>query len=336
MTALNVLLGKLQHVKESLDLSDCVLEALKFPQDLEKIVAVVERRIDQGAYILDEPLTALIIASRSQSLFGRVRNRLLKNDWAVIDLYKAGFDEPELESLLSKALFAIYSDDGEPKRSYIVDAMASVGNEEILPTLEAILDDVGPSAKIRSIFQEKMDVLSILKIKSRSEFAMNVARAIDNIKARARSPQFREPAVFTLYMSEEPPQSKVSGVSGADHHRMQAQKLLDVDPEAALNALRKAAESLAKECFTRCYPDEKRPVSSFELQELIDRVKSRVPKILEVALRTVQNFGNLGSHDQGEDRKLTNKQVAFHICGVYDTATNAYTAWIVSNDFGAP
>jgi hypothetical protein len=88
----------------------------------------------------------------------------------------------EMDSKLCNRLYKIASDDAQPLRRYIVDAMREVGSEAILPTLEAILFDLEQSAIIRPA---SSDLLASLEEKSRAEFLRSVAVSIGDIKSRA-------------------------------------------------------------------------------------------------------------------------------------------------------
>jgi len=79
----------------------------------------------------------------------------------------------------------------------------------------------------------------------------------------------------------------------------------DSDPETALMNARKAAEAVCSRVFAHKVG---KPPKSMTLQPLIEKLAQldAVPEHILVALRTIQNYGNLGSHHQpGESAKIT-------------------------------
>lgn len=79
----------------------------------------------------------------------------------------------------------------------------------------------------------------------------------------------------------------------------------DSDPETALMNARKAAEAICSRVFE--HKVGKQP-KTMTLQPLIERLAQldALPEHILVALRTIQGYGNLGSHHQpGESEKIT-------------------------------
>ena len=144
------LLVRLRHAS-ALELSDTLQALLACPDVLDQ-VPIVESRIDAGAYVTDEPLASLIVQTRSSGLYEKVRERLFKNDWTLVKLFKSQYPDPEIEKKLRARLYETALDDCNSVRTSIADAMREVGSEEALPTLEAILFDLEPSAKIAQVF----------------------------------------------------------------------------------------------------------------------------------------------------------------------------------------
>ena len=86
------LLLKLQHAK-ALEVNDVLEELLQVPDASDSVLPVVERRIDDGAYFVDNLLASLILATHSESLYNRVRKNLLKNDSTALKLYKGQYPD---------------------------------------------------------------------------------------------------------------------------------------------------------------------------------------------------------------------------------------------------
>jgi TolB-like protein len=97
-------------------------------------------------------------------------------------------------------------------------------------------------------------------------------------------------------------ESEVAGI------RRLYDKTLDyskTDPETALMNARKAAEAVCSRVFEHKVG---KPPKSMTLQPLIERLTQldAVPEQILIALRTIQNYGNFGSHHQtGEPQPIT-------------------------------
>jgi len=89
-------LVRLRHAS-ALELSDTLQALLACPDVLDQVVPIVESRIDAGAYVTDEPLASLIVQTRSSGLYEKVRERLFKNDWTLVKLFKSQYPDPEIE-----------------------------------------------------------------------------------------------------------------------------------------------------------------------------------------------------------------------------------------------
>jgi hypothetical protein len=194
---LTSLLVRLQHASAP-ELDDTLQKLLNYPDALDQVMQIVGSRIDAGVYIRNESLASLILRTCFSHLYEKVRERLLKDHWTALTLYKSQYPDPEIEKKLCDRLYKIASDDAQPLRRCIVDAMREVGSEAVLPTLEAILFDLEPSAIIRP---SASDLLAGLEAKSRAEFLSSVALSIEDIKSRAAS---AAEAVGVVGTPEEP------------------------------------------------------------------------------------------------------------------------------------
>ena len=97
-----------------------------------------------------------------------------------------------------------------------------------------------------------------------------------------------------------------------DHIRNYYQRTLSYqhsDPEAALWMARKATEAICRQIFVR----EVSPnIGNATLEELLVQLNKRkiIPKGIEVPIRTIQQYGNLGTHDQGVDNITITREYA--------------------------
>lgn len=80
------------------------------------------------------------------------------------------------------------------------------------------------------------------------------------------------------------------------------------DPETALMHARKAAEAICRSIFVQ---EINRNVGSLMLDELIQKLTAAkvLPRPIQVPLRTIQAFGNLGAHEQDDVEEITPEYV---------------------------
>lgn len=191
------LLGRLQYAKQP-EFGDALEEFLGTTNAPDKAVEIVQKRLDDGICIRGDHLAQLIVRSCSSTLYSKVRDQLLKDHWAMLQLYKGRNPDPEIESNLCHTLHTIAPNDDAPLRRYIVEAMGDVGSEAALPALEAILFELEPSAKLQKMFSSALEssLLGGIKVKSRSEFVKIVAQAIEAIEDRVSFAQNTTMACF--------------------------------------------------------------------------------------------------------------------------------------------
>lgn len=99
---------------------------------------------------------------------------------------------------------------------------------------------------------------------------------------------------------------------------LRALKYQNNDPEVALNECRKTAEAVLKELYSNYAalnpknqhfkkPAEKQMLNN--LASALEKVE-RYPLVIASSIRTIQAFGNIGSHDQGlESEQLTEDNI---------------------------
>lgn len=81
------------------------------------------------------------------------------------------------------------------------------------------------------------------------------------------------------------------------------------DPEAALWMARKATEAICRQIFVREISPN---LGTITLEELLVQLTKRrlIPKGIEVPIRTIQQYGNFGTHDQGHDNIAITREFA--------------------------
>jgi len=303
----NALLVKLEHTT-GLELSDTIDELLSLSAPVDRIASIVEGRVDEGVYVLSKTLATLLAESHSQTLYEKTRNKLKDDVWALLILYEGKYPDVEIERVLIKNLYAVASDDGDPRRRYIVDAMKQVGSEAVLPTLRAIAHDLEPGAKIGKLFGDILGLEGRLAAQSRWSFLQDVLVAIDTVEQRAKS----EPASGGLTAATDETKPEFDEASNAQRFKVEADKYLGVAPGIVVHFVRKGAEALAKDLYRHLGLEKGgRPAKRMMLEELISHLKqakkAHAPDLLQTFLQTFQAFGNFASHDQdGDEAYLTN------------------------------
>jgi hypothetical protein len=191
----NAALLRLQHADDYL-VNDILRELLDSGEGLNQVASIVEAKLDERVHILYETLSTLIAITKSKRLYEKKKDDLLRDNTASLVLYKSGYPDPEIEKKLCDRLYKIFSDDAEPWRRIITEAMCDVGTVQVLPTLEAILFDLKSTAQVKQIFanalvnsSEEPTVLATaaiygLEASSRASFVELLTLSIDAIKQR--------------------------------------------------------------------------------------------------------------------------------------------------------
>ena len=193
----NAALRRLEHTSNDLEFGDILQELLDHDEGLEQIVEIVEQRIDSGGYVLNDQLAILVSRAKSPTLYAKARKQLFSNDGALLTLYKSKYSDKAIERQLCDRIYQTASDDAEPRRRYIAEAMREVGSKHALPTLEAILFDLKPTVQVKQILADAVkesdtehpkilnqSLLYSIEASSRAKFVEIVASAIDAIKRR--------------------------------------------------------------------------------------------------------------------------------------------------------
>lgn len=192
----NALLVRLQYAK-SLQFNDVLKEILDQGEALDQAIQIVEHRIDEGFYVINEYAAEFISRTKSSDLYTKIREQLLRNDQTILSLYKARYPDIEIEERLCRVLYDRASDDADWLRRSIAEAMAEAGTEAALPVLEAILYESSEGQNIKKMIWEwnsapsgeslesMRERLPYLKVKSRGDFLESIAAAVDAIRSRA-------------------------------------------------------------------------------------------------------------------------------------------------------
>jgi tetratricopeptide (TPR) repeat protein len=116
----------------------------------------------------------------------------------------------------------------------------------------------------------------------------------------------------------------------AEHNRIagnfqKAREYATTDPEVSLSVARKVAEAICKHAYNAYaaeHPDDtnfKKPAEKQMLNDLVarlERVKA-FPLVVSTGIRTIQAFGNIGSHDQGDEADhVTSESIQACISGL--------------------
>jgi hypothetical protein len=270
-------------------------------------------------------------------LYTKSREQLFANDWELLTLYKGRYPDSAIEEKLCDRLYQTSSDDAEPRRHFIIDAMREVGSEHVLPTLEAILFDLKPTVRIKQILADAMKVpddehpqefghplLYQLEASSRAKFLESVALAIDAIRRRN---------ITAEKADAEDAQSdalrQVDDTNNAQRAKEQVIRYLDDDPLLAVMLMRIGAEALAKDLYRHLGHEEKgKPARKMMLDELLKPVKdSDAPEVLKLIMQALQLFGNFAAHHQGEQSKYLTRDIASAVLALYEQAQAIYGEW---------
>ncbi|GEM_PF-2844276 len=97
-----------------------------------------------------------------------------------------------------------------------------------------------------------------------------------------------------------------------DHIKNYYQRTLSYqysDPEAALWMARKATEAICRQIFVKEISPN---IGTITLDELLVQLSKKrlIPKGIEVPIRTIQQYGNFGTHDQGHDNIAITQEFA--------------------------
>jgi hypothetical protein len=333
----NAALLRLKHASSTVEFGQILKELLEHDEGLDRVAEITERRIGSGGYVLIDQLASLVLRTKSSSLYAKAREQLFADDWALLTLYKGQYPDSAIEKRLCDRIYQTASDDAEPRRRYIADAMRDVGSECVLPTLEAILFDLKPTVQVKQILAEASktpsnenprefshQLLYRLEASSRAKFVGSVALAIDAIKGRITAPE-----KSGVQDSQSEVVKQVDEANNAEWAKEQARLYIDGDPITSTIYVRIGAEALGKDLY-RALGHEKsgKPARKMTLEELLKPVKdSDAPEVFKLILQALQLFGNCAAHDQDDQSKYLTKDVASAVLALYEQAQMIYREW---------
>lgn len=323
--ALNSLLIRLRNAKPS-EIGEVFTELLGFSNASEQLVPIIEEKLDKGMYVLSEPLATLIGRTHAPGLYAKARSQMFQAPWELLILYRSKYPDPEIEKTLCSKLYSIASNDGDPTRRHIVEAMREVGSEGTLSTLEAILYDLEPSAKVRKLFADSLGLEGRFSSESRSSFVQLLTLAIEAIKNRFASIPVAKPEA-TIEVAPSP----TSEDAKALHLGAKARRFLENDdPQTAVIYLRHGTEALAKDLYRRLGCETNgRPARKMMLEELLKPIReSDAPELLKLLLFMLQMTGNFASHDQDHQPTYLTNEIAAALLVLFDQAHSIYSAWL--------
>ena len=100
-------------------------------------------------------------------------------------------------------------------------------------------------------------------------------------------------------------------------------------PAAALTQIRKAAEAICKDLLDETCPRAKssgsKPLRTLEdMQSELRQRKEIIPADIDRYLKSIQSFGNLGSHDQDIDLKKIDERMAQSVMLNFESLVDWY------------
>ena len=169
----------------------------------------------------------------------------MKDQWSLLRVYKSSFPDEEIEAALNDLLISISRNSADPGRRYIVEALQDNGTEAILPALNMLFEDINPSAKVRTLFSQHLDLIDKMSAKADLSFVQIVSEVIEKIEYRKKNTKrTKEPILKDDHSKTE--------LEDYLDHLSKAEKYLQSDPETSVFWLRKSAENLAKAVSGGC------------------------------------------------------------------------------------
>jgi len=309
-----VLRGLCEHARE-LELGNAILEAANAGEDLRPIQDIIVRRLKDGTFLRSEPTAHVLAAGPNKSLWDLTWTDLKRDLWSVLVLYGAGYPKGEIETALCQGLYRTGEQDDEPRRRFIVEAMAKVGSSATLPTLTALLEKLTPRATTVRNFGESLSGMAAFKGKSAVSFVDLLIQAIAAIKARSCEPS-----------SVDGSQSAGSDNDGVDKSRARqwltkAHAYAESDPIGAVDNVRKGAEALAKSWCRALGKDQGKDLQKLTLEELTSNLaKGGAPGALVRLLKSCQPMGNFSAHDQDNEHHQITPEIASHLIDTLELA----------------
>lgn len=331
----NAELVRLRRSGNAVEVSNALTVLLRLGESLDQAARIVEERIKRGDYVLTQPIAHLLVATRSESLYRLSHDQIFRDEWALIDLYKGRYPDKQIEEHLINVLYQISSDDANPRRSYIVQAMQSVGSIDILPDLEALLYDLAPTKSTKRVIADALfatsgptldSTLANLIAHARADFMSLLVNAIKSIRERGAD----EPDSTSNVDSQESRNARI--VTNSHTELEKAKAIVNDDPTYALVCLRRGAEAMGKHLYRHLRHEERgKPASKMMLDELLKPIReSTTPEIFKICMQALQPFGNYAAHDQDDGFHGLNSDVGNALIVLYREALDAYEQWLTA------
>lgn len=281
-------------------------------------VSVVTSELGKGRTFIPLQLSKFVLRVGSDSLYSAAKNIIFTDPWAILELHRQGFNDPEIETSLCETLFDVAHDNGQPLRRYIVESLRDQGSSAATPVLKSILLDLLPTADVKRVFADALkqigtvDIAGLLELtetRSLRLFIVLIDSALLAIQQRSNSTgnhpleSSQQSCVPAGNGKTDPPPDEV--IERVVSHQNKAWEYLGRDNETALNRARKAVESLCKDVY-RLKGLEKNNKPAKELarkfEDLITTLdKNGLPTLMSLAIKSIQGHGNFGSHDQDDE-----------------------------------
>jgi hypothetical protein len=321
------------------DVSPSVLDALD-----RRILETIEQSYVAWATVI--PYLRKYVRSE---LFKSMNEKHPTSGYELAELFKAGYGGDEVEHKLCDSLYEVFPNNGNPLRSYILDALKERGQTESLEMLEVIKYELNPDVKTKrivakSILEEEVSeddpsgidkTLYMLEFQALFDFSKRVNSAIELILLRgvSKASISTDSLQVNVKVAGEAIQSTVVNhvrQSRVDLYFSKAKSLLPEHPPESLNNMRKAAEAICKDILDETYEKKAegkilKPASAFtSLEDMVQELKRRkqISIDIEKYLASLQSFGNFGSHDQELDPEDISREMAgsilLHLKAVVD------------------
>jgi hypothetical protein len=289
-----------------------VIEALLRENRIDaEVIETLLRTPDGGSYLPPRTLVDLLAKSSSLELYLRVKQHLFQDVWALVDLFRSDYPDPDIEKNLLDKLLRFYDEDDYPIRRHIVEALRDRGSLNSLRLLTELLDEHIPKATLKTTLAKAMQEVpdrvefetSPLLAAVENEFVAVLRTAIQEIARRAKdtyesgqetAPQASGVASLPIIPSDEV--DRVLELKG------KAWYYLEKDTAPALQNARLVVEIVLKAlCRQRSLGKPNKPLDKMMVGALLELVEERhvLPPHIEPLVGSINKICGTALHDQG-------------------------------------
>lgn len=316
------------------ELSKALEELIDSGEGLSDAAEIIEERVKSKTFVFKEQAARLLVNEKRESLYRLLKDELFGDRWALLTLYKGGYPDQRIENELCQQLYRMANDDSDIYRRDVAEAMGEVGTTATLPVLEAILYDIAPTAGAKNaitnaIFSASGDTLeSILagaEAGSRSQFVRSVAQSIEAIRRRDEDPD--QASVENNSANSEVNQQLVINA----HKELEnAKNKVNEDPTYALVCLRRGAEAVGKHYYRYLGLEKKGEPAKRKMLGHFEKIvnDSDAPDLFKLYFKSIQPFGNYGSHDQDDEPSIT-VAAGEALIVLFEEALRSYEGWLI-------